>query len=71
MFVRASLATAQQTRNSVHLVVGVLPDPDRAADEAGGIGVGFERVVGQEAGLVLVGPVIARAGDDGPKWRWP
>lgn len=39
----------------------VLPDPDRAADEAGWIGVGFEGVVSNEAGRVLVGAVIARA----------
>jgi hypothetical protein len=45
--------------------VGVLPDPDRAADEACRIGVGFEGVVGDEAGLVFVGTVIARAGGDG------
>jgi uncharacterized protein (DUF2336 family) len=42
-----------------------LPDPDGAADEAGGVGVGFEGVVGNEAGLVLVGAVIARPGGDG------
>jgi hypothetical protein len=45
--------------------VGVLPDPDRTADEAGRIGLGFEAVVGDKAGLGLVGPVIARAGGDG------
>jgi len=45
--------------------VGVLPDPDEAADEAGRIGVGFESVVGDEGGLVFIGAVIARAGGDG------
>ena len=35
------------------LSAGVLPDPDRTTDEAGRIGVGFEGVVGNEAGLVV------------------
>jgi hypothetical protein len=47
--------------------VRVLPDPDRAADKACWIGLGLERVVGQEAGLVFVGTVIAGTGGDGPK----
>jgi hypothetical protein len=41
------------------LAVGVLPDPDGAADEAGRIGLGFEGIVGDEGGLVFVGAVIA------------
>jgi hypothetical protein len=45
--------------------VRVLPDPDRATDEAGRIGVGFERVVADEGGLVFIRAVIARAGGDG------
>ena len=45
----------------------VLPDPDGATDEAGWIGVGFESVVGNEAGLVLVGAVIAGACGGGAK----
>jgi hypothetical protein len=45
--------------------VRVLPDPDRAADEAGRIGLGLESVVGNEGGFVFVGAVIAGAGGDG------
>jgi hypothetical protein len=45
--------------------VRVLPDPDRATDEAGWIGLGFESVVGHECGLIFVGAVIAGAGGDG------
>ena len=47
--------------------VRVLPDPDRATDEAGRIGLVFKGVVVDERGLVLVGAVIARAGGDGAK----
>jgi hypothetical protein len=47
--------------------VGVLPDPDRAADEAGRIGLGFESVVVDKAWLVFVGAVIAGAGGDDAK----
>ena len=54
-------------RDGEPLPVRELPDPDGAADEAGRIGVGFEGVVGNEAGLVLVGAVIARPGGDGTK----
>ena len=52
-------------RDGEPLPVRVLPDPDRATDEAGRIGVGFERVVADEGGLVFIGAVIARAGGDG------
>ena len=38
-----------------------------ATDEAGRIGVSFEDVVDKDAGFVLVGAVIARAGGDGAK----
>jgi hypothetical protein len=47
------------------LSVGVLPDPDRATDQAGRIGVGFESVVSNEGGLALVKAAIAGAGGDG------
>jgi hypothetical protein len=58
---------AGHARDGEPLPVGVLPDPDRAADEAGRIGVSFKSVVVDEGGLVLVGAVIAGAGGDGTK----
>jgi hypothetical protein len=58
---------ARHTRDGEPLPVRELPDPDRAADEAGRIGVRLEGVVSNEGGLVLVGAVIARAGGDGAK----
>jgi hypothetical protein len=36
----------RDARDGEPLPVGVLPDPDRATDEAGGVGVGFESVLG-------------------------
>ena len=61
---------AGDARDGEPLPACKLPDPDRATDEAGWVGVGFERVVGNEAGLVPVGAVIARASGDGAlRWR--
>ena len=58
---------ARHARDGEPLSVRVLPDPDGTADEAGRIGVGFEGVVNNEGGFVLVGAVIARPGGDGTK----
>jgi hypothetical protein len=58
---------AGHARDRKPLAVGVLPDPDGAADEAGRFVVGFEGVIADEGGLVFVGAVIARAGGDGAK----
>ena len=45
---------AGDARDGEPLPVCKLPDPDRATNEAGWVGVGFERVVGNEAGLVFL-----------------
>jgi hypothetical protein len=54
-------------RDGDPLSVCELPDPDGAAGEAGGVGVGFEGVVTHEAALIFVGAIIASAGGDGAK----
>jgi hypothetical protein len=52
-----------------------LPDPDRATDKAGGIGLGFEGVVADEGGLGFVGDegeaALFRVGLVNAKaWTW-
>jgi hypothetical protein len=62
---RREFVPARHTRDREPLPVGVLPYPDRAADETGRVRVGFESIVADEGGLVFVGAVIAGAGGDG------